>query len=362
MKLLIVSKAFVSATYRQKLDELARLGIEVIAVTPDRWREGGSVQRLEPASHPCYDLIVSPIRWNGRFHLHYYPRLPAIIRDRRPDLIHLDEEPYNLATFLGTRAARRTSSLFFTWQNLLRRYPPPFRQMERYVHHHARGAIAGTEEAAAVLRAKCYAGPLAVIPQFGVDPDVFSPGPPPTGPIRFGFLNRLIPGKAPLHALEAFARLPNDCCLEIVGDGPLRPALEAEIARRGLANRVRLRPRLPSTEMPDLLRSLHAALLPSLTMPAWKEQFGRILVEAMACEVSVIGSDSGEIPSVIGDAGLIVPEDDVDALAAAMDRVRTDGALRAELSRRGRERVLSQFTNKRIARRSLDFYELLLAR
>lgn len=360
--MLILSKALVVGTYRQKLEALARLGVDLTAVVPPSWREAGSEIRFEPAEDAGYRLFVSPLRWNGHFHLHYYPDFPRLLRETRPDLVHLDEEPYNLATYLGVRAAcrLRIPSLFFTWQNLVRRYPFPFSAMEQQVYRLSARAIAGSEEAAEVLRVKGFRGPLAVISQFGVDPAVFSPGPAPGGPFRVGFFNRLIPGKAPLLALDAFASLPDDSQLCVVGDGPLRQELQWEVQVRGLQRRVTILPRVPSADMPELIRDMHAILLPSVTMPNWKEQFGRILIEAMACGVPVIGSGSGEIPRVIGDGGLIVREGDSKPLADALLRLYRDPALRRSLGDRGRTRVLAHFTNEQVARRTVEAYRATL--
>lgn len=362
MKVLVVSKALVASTYRRKLDALAELGAEVTAVVPPEWREGGAGQRLEAGPEGKYRLIVSPLRWNGHFHLHYYPDLPRIIRQSKPDILHLDEEPYNLATYLGLRASRKSDvpAIFFSWQNLLRRYPPPFRQVERYVYRHTNGAIAGTDEVAGVLRRKGYAGRLAVIPQFGVDINHFHPGPAPDGPFRVGFLNRLTPGKAPLLALEAFNRLPADSCLEVVGDGPMRGELENAIQRLGLTRRVSVRARIPSGDVPELMRSLHVVLLPSIATARWIEQFGRVLIEAMASGIPAIGSDSGEIPRVLGNAGIITPEGDAAALGDALLELYQNPSRRAELGRLGRERAVERFSHERIARASLTFYEQVL--
>jgi glycosyltransferase involved in cell wall biosynthesis len=351
VRLLLVSKALVSAMYRKKLTAMCDLGAEVIAVVPPSWREGGSEQRLEVCDASGFEMIVSPLRWNGHYHLHYYPELPRAISKTRPDLVYLDEEPYNLATWHGARVASRhcIPSLFFTWQNLNRRYPPPFRALEKGVYRMASGAVAGNEESAGVLRSKGFPGDITIAPQFGVDPDVFSPGSPTETPFTVGFFNRLIPAKAPLQTLAAFARLPAHCRLRVVGDGPLRGRLGRESARLGVSDRVSLENRVASGRMPELIRSVHVVVLPSLTTKRWKEQFGRILVEAMACGVPVVGSDSGEIPHVIGDAGLIVPEGDVDALSSALVRLHDDPELCAELGRRGRERVMACFTNARVA-------------
>ncbi len=360
--MLIVSKALVVGAYRRKLDELARLGIEVVAVVPSEWREGRSVQRFEPGDDANYRLIVSPVRFNGHFHLHSYPHLGDIIQQVRPDLIHLDEEPFNFATFLGAAHARRSGipSLFFTWQNISRRYPFPFSDMERAVYRWAAHALAGSEDAARVLRHKGYQGKLTVVPQFGVDPEVFTPGQPHEGPFTVGFPNRLIAAKAPLLAMEALDHLRPDARLAYLGDGPLRKAIEECVARRGWQDRVSIEARVSSAQMPARLRGFDVVILPSLTTPSWREQFGRVLIEAMASGVPVVGSDSGEIPQVIGDAGLIVPEGDPTVLGEALRRLEQNHELRLDLGRKGRARVLECYTHERVAQITRDGYEKAL--
>jgi len=358
VKVLIVSKALLVGAYRRKLDELARLGIEVVAVLPPEWREGRGVQRLEPGDDANYRLIVSPLRLNGHFHLHYYPRLGDIIQQVRPDLIHLDEEPYNIATFLGAACARRARvpSLFFTWQNIPRRYPFPFSDTERAVYRWSAHALAGSEDAARVLRHKGYQGGLTVVPQFGVDARVFRPGGPHGGAFTVGFPNRLIAAKAPLLALEALGHLTPDARLVYLGDGPLRKTIEERVALRGWQDRVSIETRVSSAQMPARMRGFDAVLLPSLTTPSWREQFGRVLIEAMASGVPVVGSDSGEIPQVIGDAGLIVPEGDPAALGEALRCLEQDPELRLDLGRKGRARVLEHYTHERVAQITGDAY------
>jgi glycosyltransferase involved in cell wall biosynthesis len=362
MKVLVVSKALVSEMYRKKLTAMAALGAQVVAVVPPSWREGGGEQHLEPGATDGYELVVSPLRWNGHFHLHYYAQLPEILDRVRPDLLYMDEEPYNLATLFGVRAAarRRIPSLFFTWQNLLWRLPLPARMVERAVYRRVAWAIAGTEEAASVLHARGFGGGISVAPQFGVDAELFAPGPPPQGPFTIGFFNRLIAAKGPMETLAAFVRLPSDTCLRVIGDGPLRAELEREIERRELGGRVNISGRIASTRMPDTIRSVHVVVLPSLMTRRWKEQFGRILVEAMACGVPVVGSDSGEIPRVIGDAGLVTPEGDVEALREALLLLYGDPELRQRLGDAGRRRVLERYTNDRVAQLTLAACEAAL--
>ena len=105
--------------------------------------------------------------------------------------------------------------------------------------------------------------------------------------------------------------------------------------------------------MPDFYRSLDLLVLPSRTRPNWKEQFGRVLIEAMACGVPVLGSDSGEIPHVIGDAGIVFPEGDVEMLRCQVQRLMVDRAARNSLAAAGRQRVLDRFTMAEIARQTV---------
>ena len=355
----MLSKALVIGAYQRKAELLgSHEGVELICVVPPAW----SGQRLERTYVGGYRLIALPIAFDGNFHLFYFRGLSGVMRQIRPDIVHVDEEPYNLATFLATRDVLAVGArpLFFSWQNLLRRYPPPFRWIERYVFARARHAIAGSDEAAGVLRRKGYDGPLAVIPQFGVDADLFRPAQPGARPsdnvFTVGYAGRLTEEKGLHILLDALAGLPRPWRLRLVGDGPLRASLAARASELNIADRLSFEGAVPSLDMPARLAELDVLVLPSLTRPNWKEQFGRVLQEAMACGVPVVGSDSGEIPCVIGDAGLVVPEGDPVPLRDALDRLAGAAALRAELGRRGRDRVLDRFTHERVVEQTLAVY------
>ena len=364
----MLSKACIVGAYQRKLEEIAALpGVDLTVLVPPSWRESGRLTRLERAHTQGYRLEVLPLALNGHFHLHFYPTLGRWLRRLQPEICHIDEEPYNLATYLALRQARAVGArtCFFTWQNLPRRYPPPFRWLESYVLSHADYALIGNQEAGAVLRWKGYRGPVALIPQFGVDPALYRPLPdsrPPAAPFIVGYAGRLVANKGLSLLLQALAGLRGDWQLRLVGSGPLRGALQARAEALGLGQRVSFEAPIPSLEMPRFYNQLHVLVLPSLTMPNWKEQFGRVLIEAMACSVAVVGSSSGEIPQVIGDAGLVFPEGDVQALRDSLQRLHDSPALRAELGQRGRERVLAQYTQARIAAATVDVYRQLVDR
>ncbi|NBD34527.1 MAG: glycosyltransferase, partial [Chloroflexi bacterium] len=320
MRVLMLSKACIVGAYQRKLEEMAVLAPEMslTVVVPPFWQDERGKLPLEKAHTEGYDLRVIPMLFNGSFHLHLYPTLGRVMREVQPDIVHIDEEPYNVATYHAHRLARRhgARALWFSWQNLQRRYPPPYAWMERYNLRHIDYALTGSQTAAQVWRQKGYDGPLAVIPQFGVDPQHFAPPPTPapderpTHIVHIIYVGRLVPEKGVDLLLTALAELEGAWRATILGRGPEAAKLRALTERLGLSERVAFRERLPSVEMPRFYQRADVLALPSRTRSNWMEQFGRVLIEAMACGVAVVGAESGEIPYVIGDAGLLCPEDD----------------------------------------------------
>lgn len=363
MRVLMLSKACIVGIYQPKLEAIARGGVDLAVLTPQFWRDERGLQQLERSHTTGYLLRAIPMRLNGSFHLHHYPTLAREIAAFQPQIVHIDEEPYNLATWQALRHARGAGakSLFFTWQNILRAYPPPFSWGERWVQRRVDFALAGTDDAAAVLRRKGYGGPLRTIPQFGTSAALFHPAEAaPPRPFTIGFIGRLVPEKGVDVLLRAAARIEGEWRLRLIGGGTALDDLRALTESLDISDKVTFLGQLPSAQLPAEYHKLDALVLPSLTRPNWKEQFGRVLVEAMASGVAVIGSDSGAIPAVIGNAGRIVAEGDVAALAETLREVRADPVLRAALIAAGRDRFLENFTHESIAAATVEVYRELL--
>ncbi|MBI5959723.1 MAG: glycosyltransferase family 4 protein [Chloroflexi bacterium] len=365
MRVLMLSKACVVGMYQRKLEELAQQpDIDLVVLVPPGWRDPDrGWMPLERAYLEGYDLRVTPIRFNGHFHWHYYPKIAQEIRRFKPDLIHIDEEPYNLATWHTLWHARRSGAktLFFSWQNIERRYPPPFRWGEQWVLRTVDYALMGTQSAAEVWQAKGYRKPLAVVPQFGVDPVVFSPPERPRSGASFviGFVGRLVEEKGGAMLLDALSQLDGVWQLDVVGDGPEKENLMAQAKQLRVADRLTFGS-LPSTRMPGYYQGLDVVVVPSLTRPNWKEQFGRVIVEAMACGVPVIGSSSGAIPDVIENAGLIFPEGDAAALTDLLRQLMRSPDLRQTLAQKGRQRVMEFYTQAQVAAQTAAVYHQML--
>jgi glycosyltransferase involved in cell wall biosynthesis len=366
VRIAMLSKACIVGAYQKKLEHLAKLpDVDLIVLVPPAWRDNRGKVQLEWVHTEGYELRPIPLVLNGHFHLHIYPTLHWHLQSVRPDIVHIDEEPYNLATWQAMRSAMRLGAraCFFTWQNLYRRYPPPFSWIERFNYRHASHAIAGSRTATEVLRRKGYRGAITVIPQFGIDPEDFRPveeGRGDRDAFVIGYAGGLVEEKGVDLLLRAAARLQGHWQVLLAGEGAQKGVLMHLAERLGISDRVRFLGRIPSTSMPRFYQQLDVLVLPSRTRPRWSEQFGRVLVEAMACGVPVIGSTSGEIPEVIGEAGLLFTEGDIEGLLTALQRLMAMPALRRELGAQGRARSLHSFTHKHIAEATYQVYRQML--
>ncbi|MCB0182156.1 MAG: glycosyltransferase family 4 protein [Anaerolineae bacterium] len=377
MKVLMLSKACIVGAYQKKLEEMAAIdGVDLTVVVPPSWDDPRGPTRLEKLYTKGYELIVTDVVFNGNYHLHFYPKLRRIVRQVKPDIFHIDEEPYNLATFQAMRLAQSVNAgtVVFTWQNLLRRYPPPFSWMERYVLNRTDTLLVGNSEAADVWREKGYQGPIHHIPQFGVDPAIYyrrqrvtkkskisvfkqRVARRPTQPaLVIGYVGRLVEEKGLELLFLAASKLIGPWSLQVLGDGPDRKRFEQMVQWLGISPRVTFDHKLPSTHLPHYFSGLDVLVLPSLSRPNWKEQFGRVLIEAMACGVITIGARTGAIPEVIGDAGLTFKEGSVDELQACLQNLLDEVSLRESLRQKGRRRIEEKYTQAAIARNTVDVY------
>lgn len=368
LRVAVISHSYVIKANRGKLDALAQLhDVQILLLVPRRWRNRDTGERFEVEARKESHLLAPLRAWSrGSGSLITYDPF-ALVRELRrfgPDLVHLEEEPWSVAALQLVWICRRLNVpfAFFTWENSNRRLPLVFQLMQRWVLRRASAAVAGNAEAQVRLERLGFRKPVVVLPQLGVNASAFCPAPVDAKSKEkiVGFVGRLVPQKGLLLLVEAVARLSSDVRLVVVGRGPLK----AELLRRAhtlrLDGRLELHERVPHREVPQYLQQMSILVLPSLTTSRWKEQFGHVLIEAMACGVPVIGSDSGAIPGVLGDAGIIVPERDVGALASALDKLLSDPGLRERLASRGRTRVLAMYTDEVIANHLIGFWKSVI--
>ncbi|MGH8002435.1 MAG: glycosyltransferase, partial [Brasilonema sp.] len=244
---------------------------------------------------------------------------------------------------------------------------------------HSHGIISGNQDGGEILRQHGYKGSIKVMPQLGVDESLFTPTPQPElatqlgiqpGDFVVGFVGRFVQEKGLLTLINSLVSLRDKFWkVLLLGRGTLKSELINQAAKNNIQDRIILVESVPHNEVPNYINLMSTLVLPSetnynlknITSVGWKEQFGHVLIEAMACKVPVIGSNSGEIPYVIGNTGLIFPEGDEKVLADCILKLMEKPELAKKLGEMGYQKVMIHYTNKALARQQLDFYKELIS-
>ncbi|CAL9587156.1 D-inositol-3-phosphate glycosyltransferase [Streptomyces sp. enrichment culture] len=203
-----------------------------------------------------------------------------------------------------------------------------------------------------------------VVP-IGADTDLFSPDPAvPKVPGRIVTTSSAdVPLKGLVFLVEALAKTRTehpDAHLVVVGKRPVEGPVAQAVERYGLEGAVEFVKGISDAELVDLVRSAEVACVPSLY-----EGFSLPAAEAMATGTPLLATTGGAIPEVAGPDGetcLAVRPGDAGALAAGLNRLLGDAALRARLGAAGRERVLDRFTWARAAQGTVARYREAIAR
>ncbi len=329
VRVLRVSHSAVVDAWRERERLLRRDGIDVRILSARVWDEAGMPVRLVARPGEPVEGVAT---WGRHPALFLFDPRPVWRALGEPwDVIDLHEEPFALATaevlLLRALRARHTPYLLYSAQNLDKRYPWPFRALARRALRHAAGVSVCNEAAGDLVVRRGFPGRPAVIP-LGLDPAIFAPDlarrpPARSGPVVVGYAGRLAAHKGVEVLLEAALRQPA-IVLRLAGSGPDEARLQDRVTALGLAERVSFVGALDPSALADFYRGLDVLAVPSLTTDGWVEQFGRVAVEAMACGIPVVASDSGALPDVVGGAGRLVPPGDATALSQALVSVASD--------------------------------------
>ncbi|MBD6619431.1 glycosyltransferase family 4 protein [Komarekiella sp. 'clone 1'] len=388
MKILIASHTYIVDLNCEKLRALSRLkpGIEVTVVVPKRWKPGGVQNKIietEYRDEGAFKIVpISNFSQNHQGLLTFGTDLITLLQQFRPQIIQVEQGSRGLAysqmIALNQLLGLKAKNVFFTWWNLPYELKLPVALLEKYNLNHSHGIISGNQDGAEVLRQRGYQGPIKVMPQLGVDESLFTPQIQPelaskldikTGDFVVGFVGRFVQEKGLLTLLQAlFSLKDKHWKLLLLGRGELQSELIKLVAENNFQERVIFVESVAHNEVANYINLMSTLVLPSettykfktLTAVGWKEQFGHVLIEAMACQVPVIGSNSGEIPHVIGDAGLVFPEGDVQALANCLVQLMDKPDFAQTLSEMGYQKAMVKYTNKALAKQQLEFYQELV--
>ncbi len=362
MKLLVVSHACSVAINQQFYANVAEhTGWDLTLLIPSNWINEYGVHVASRWPNFRGEIIERKVWLSGNIILHSYQgSMKKLLKSVNPDVIYVNHEPYAVATAQVYWANRRSINRpigFYSCQNIAKRYPPPFRWTEQMVFRNSRFSFPITQTVDEVHRSKGYSGASTILP-FGIDPEVHRPitdiaqlraelgaG---EGTVLIGFLGRVVPEKGLATLLKGVNQLREENWkLAIVGAGSYEAELKSLVQQLGLTDRVSFRSYVPHTEAPKYLSAFDITVLPSETRPNWKEQFGRVIIESLACGTPVLGSDSGEIAVLIRKTGggRVFAEGNHAELAKELNAMIKNPNERQTQAAAGRAVVLSEFTN-----------------
>ncbi len=366
MRAIIVSNTYIDPAARGKLKALVSLGCTLTVAVPARWSATARGPLLQASWGNDGGVRVVPIHVKGeRGELVEWKAgdLHRLFSDFRPEIIQIEAEPWSPAAATASARAHRLGIpiTIFGWESVVRPYSfgrggdgsAPWREP---------GGLIGGNKLAAALLAKARPGvPVGVIPQLGLQSPMESPR-PEHAELAIGFVGRLVPEKGLDTLFRACVKLLGRWNLTVVGSGPSQEQLESLAERLGIASRITWRGALPPEVLKQLWPALDCLVVPSRSTPQWVEIFHPALVEAMGQGVPVIGSDSGALPDLIANAGIIVAEDDVAALTAALQRLADTPRERIRLGKEARTRVMAEFVDEAVARRTLEFWKVVVGK
>ncbi len=340
-------------------------------IVPEKWVEGGQeITTMNRVINQKTSIVAirTYLNMHGASYFYSPRKLLKEIRQFKPDLIHIHEEPWSLSAFqtiLIKKAINKESKIIIDSAAINLYKKPVFKNIEAFVTRNADLFFARNSECKQTLEMRGCNKPIYFLSN-GVDEDLFYPINNdeeiqglkdkyniPKDKKIIGFIGRMIPEKGIDLFVEAANNLikqgKRDFHFIMVGNGPAKEAVYENIRKENLSEFITILNKVPSQKMPDIMNIIDLLVLPSYSTPTWKEQFGRVLVEAMSCGKAVIGSESGGIPEVIGDLSYIFKERDANDLASKIMNVMGNHSALTQAQFYGRQRVNSLFSWKSIS-------------
>jgi glycosyltransferase involved in cell wall biosynthesis len=375
LRVLFISHAYVVGVNQGKLNAINQVqNIEVGLLAPSNWK-ASEWNRLILLENPYPNLKTysAPVLFSGRGGAYFYTpwTIWKVLQDFQPDIIQVEEEVFSLCAFEVAIFARMTDipMVLFGWENQLRQLAIGRWQICQFVLNTAKAIIPGNQAGANIMQKWDYRGLLEVMPQMGVDPHFFAPSLTTlsldANIFRIGFLGRLTHSKGIDLIFMAVAKLRDrniNSQVILCGSGPEETKLRNLAESLQITDLVLWRGAVPHDQAPAELSQFDVLVLPSRSTATWKEQFGHVLIEAMSMGIPVIGSNSGEIPNVIGRSDLVFPEEDHETLANILARLMNDQEWRQSTGQYGIKRVQQLYSHKQIAYRLISLWNIILNR
>lgn len=331
---LILGHPLVVDANRTVWNELAKFNdVEVDLVVPKNWKSN-LIKNLQYQSNPQTDSDIRHIypigvcfAGHASFFFFNPLKLWKILNLHQYDGILLTQETWSLA--LATLQLvrfftqnKKTKTFLWVCQNIKKENLKWLWPFERLITRNLSSIMGCCHETEVVHHWKGLRSPSHYLP-FSFDPQLFKPHREVSDHFRLGFMGRISEEKGIAVLKKAYLELRNQFPkleLVIAGDGPLRVELEK-------LDGVRYLGLLPHQKAFEFFHHIDMFILPSLTKPFWKEQFGRVLIESAASKVLVAGSNSGAIPEVLDQLGspFCFKEGDVEDLKRQVEKALNMG-------------------------------------
>lgn len=363
VNVLLIDKHLVDSVNYFKWNLLAdKSDINLKGLTPDQWIENFRVIKFEKVEESAFPVESLPVSWAGYENRGFYNRgLISMISKENPDVIICMEEPcslFALQVVIALKMAKSTAKLiFYSWYNLdphkFHGYRPRllYEAILKYTLMHTDRVYCANNEALKFYQNRI--GDKARKLYFGVNlqlfrsPDSARPARKKNDVFRIGYIGRMMEMKNIETLVDAVALLCKTHPIELrmLGNGDHKNALIEYVKRKGIDDITEFSAGVPGDKVGAYMRELDVQVLPSKSTKFWQEQYGRVLIEAMAAGVPSVGSTSGAIPEVIGDAGLIFQEQDHQDLHNKLVNLIENPDLLSELSKKSLVRA-EQFSSE----------------
>ncbi|MDD5455792.1 MAG: glycosyltransferase [Candidatus Margulisbacteria bacterium] len=362
MKIFVIGHNFVLQENHKQLHYLLQQGrdLQLMLLVPPWWDENTRKVFAEKTEDKTYKIIKGKTLFTGNNALYFYiNKLFTALFSFQPDLIEIFEEPWSLSVLqlvvLKKILRLKAKIVCYSAQNIYKKLPFPFNLIENFNFRNIQGIHVCSQEVAAILRQKKYNGEVRNL-GLGLDTDIFFYKPKLAGKtLELGYAGRLVEAKGVFDLLTAMISLDN-AVLTICGSGPAESRLKKYIKNYHLEKKVVLKGPLKLPELINFYHSLDLLVVPSRTTTGWKEQFGRIIIEAFACGTTTLGSKSGSIPEITSDYGLIFEEGNIQDMLNKITEYKKNWETWQNKKPAARQHVLDLFSWPNIAKKYYAFY------
>lgn len=380
MRVLVISHTYIAPINRKKWQTLASLfsDVSIKIVFPNVWPTTIFNHKAESdlSSYNfdnCTFLSLDVFKAGNEVLYGYFPKkLIKLIKEFQPDLIQVEQGDNALSYFQTILFSKilglKSKFIFFTWVNWRHSFSLKYRLfwkwIEKFNLNWSDAAVVGNRQASIILQEKKFMKPVFVLPQLGVDLHLFRPLKKENSSIiKIGFVGRLVEEKGIFLLLHAFTQLLHEyknLKLSYLGCGPCHALLVQQINKLKIYDNVEIIAPVPHEQVANFMQGLDIFVLPSFDVDQWKEQFGHVLIEAMACKIAVVGSDAGDIPNVIAGVGQIFKQKNIESLRQSLKKLVQDEQYRNDIAMLGYQKVIKNYSCAAIAEQTYNFWSSIV--